>query len=69
MTVGAKLMCFVLSVFMVVTLAEGENTGGRIRPGSVSIMSVVILVVEIYFFEECCVVEFCESTHCWTNHG
>jgi hypothetical protein len=34
MTVGAKLMCFVLSVFMVITLAEGENTGGRIRPGS-----------------------------------
>jgi hypothetical protein len=69
MTVGAKLMCFVLSVFVVITLAEGENTGGRIRPGSVSIMSVVILVVEIYFFEERCVVECCESTQCWTNHG
>jgi hypothetical protein len=69
MTVGAKLMCFVLWVFLVITLAEGENTRGRIRPGSVSIMSVVILMMEIYLFEERCVVEFCESTHCWTNHG
>jgi uncharacterized membrane protein len=51
MMVGAKLICFVLSVFVVITLAEGENTGGKIRPGSVSIMSVVILVVEIYFLK------------------
>ncbi|KAJ3623992.1 hypothetical protein MTP99_017650 [Tenebrio molitor] len=34
MMVGAKLICFVLSVFVVITLAEGENTGGKIRPGS-----------------------------------